>query len=121
MPIGFFTAVCVTPGTPALLGSAAVPAQGTITSLGVTTSAGVALAASTVSLQASPANTAGKSIIIGGPGMNVAALAGIGLMLLPGAITELAFSNGEFDLAQIYFDTDSVTASKEKVFVTVIG
>jgi hypothetical protein len=118
MPAQMFTTVVAVPGTPQRVTKTDVPAQPVISGVlaGQATPRG-----SILSFQASAANTAGKSIFIGGPTMSVAALTGIGLALLPGQSTVLELSTGTTDAADFWIDTDSTNAATEKVFVLVIG
>ena len=118
MPAQMFSTVVATPGTPQRVTPTDVPAQPVISGVlgGQATPRG-----SIIAFQASAANTATKSIFIGGPTMNVSALTGIGLALLPGQSVVLELSTGTTDAADFWIDTNSPNAATEKLFVTVVG
>lgn len=119
MATQFFSAVVTTPGTPQRLTSLTVPALPTLNG-GVAGSA--SLRGSVIVFQADPLNTAAKSIFIGGPSLNVAAKTGYGMALTPGTFgPALELSMGTTALEDFWIDTNSVTASNERVLVTVIG
>jgi hypothetical protein len=119
MPTTFFSATVATPGTPQRLTATTAPALPVI-------SGGLAGTASprgsVICFQASPANTAAKSIFIGAQGLSVSTKSGVGFILTPGAFSPaIELSNGTTDLADYWIDTDSANAATEKVLVTVVG
>lgn len=116
MATQFFSTVVTTAGTPQRIIASTTPAQSAITGgLGGV----IAPRGSCVVLQADAANTAAKSIFVGGPSMSVSAKTGIGFALTPGDRVVLR-SEGQIDLGGFWIDTDGTSAT-EKLYVTVIG
>ncbi|CAN5467145.1 hypothetical protein BH10ACI4_BH10ACI4_25080 [soil metagenome] len=122
MAVQFHSVVLATPGTPQQISKTLSPSGPTITMGGVTSALGGATQAfKQIIIQASSANTAAKSIFIGGPAMNRTTFAGIGTQLLPGISVSLGQAGDTTILDDIWIDSDSTNAATEKVFLTLVG
>lgn len=105
------------PGTPQRVVSSTSPVLAQISGF---LSGSIAPRGTTITFQAHPANTAGKSIYIGqSPSMSVSGKTGIGMALLTGSAPVQIFADdGLLDLGDFWMDTDD-TLTVNKLLVTV--
>lgn len=116
MGLQSWTAVIATPGTKQRITDSSTPAQAALTGAlaGTITPRGT-----NITITSDPANTAAKSVFLGGAALNVATNAGWFAKLAPGASFVVAnISGGTTDAGDIYYDTDGSVA---KIGVEVIG
>lgn len=118
MPTIMFRATVASPGTPQQLTKTTSPSLPQISGA---LAGQASLRGSSIVFQADPANTAAKSIYIGGPAMSVSTKSNVGLILLPGVQAAAIYPTGSTSLDDFYIDTDGAGANAQGILVTVTG